>query len=65
MIQAGFTEEAAWSPVSTHDALGAGLRTRSGPGQRGGPSEGRQAVVWTEARGWETPGPTWALRALR
>lgn len=34
MIQAGFTEAAAWSPLSTQDALGAEMKTRS-PGARG------------------------------
>lgn len=34
MIPAGFTEAAAWSPLSAQDALGAGMKTRS-PGTRG------------------------------
>lgn len=39
MIQAGFTEAAAWSPLSTQDALGAGMKTHS-PGARGAAGRG-------------------------
>lgn len=57
MIQASFTEEAAWSPVSTHDVLRAVIRAGS-PGQRDSPSERRQAVPWPEVRRRETPCPS-------
>lgn len=50
MVQAGFTEAAAWSPLSTQDALGAGMKTRS-PGARGA-APARGGGPWCGPERW-------------
>lgn len=65
MTQASFTQVAVLRSLSTHDALGTGMRTGL-PGGEDRPSEGWQAVEWTEVRRAEALGPTRGLgRALQ
>lgn len=65
MTQASFTQVAVLRSLSTHDALGTGMRTGL-PGGEDRPSEGWQAVEWTEVRRPEALGPTRGLgRALQ
>lgn len=61
MTQADFTEEAALNLLSTYHVLGSGMR-RSIPGAENSPSQGRQAVVWTEVQRWET---LWRLQVRK